>query len=196
MKIKIVQLLTLVTLVVQILIPPKVDAQEINPDEAIRLMYLAVANLHNREAVPRVYRPVPSGFITGCGEIPGSNAVYCPADHSIYITIDMARLAYSFGDAALAYVIGHEYAHGMQTVYGFGAGQGAINELQADCLAGLYMAATPDIVFDEQDIWEVAALANNIGDYNYWSQQHHGTPEQRVEAVVHGLQSSDYSACF
>jgi uncharacterized protein len=58
------------------------------------------------------------------------------------------------------------------------------------------MAATPDIVFDEQDIWEVAALANNIGDYNHWSQQRHGTPEERVAAVVHGLKSSDYSACF
>lgn len=183
-------------LLTQTLIPLKANAQELDPEVAIQVMYIAVANLHNQQAVPRVYRPIPAGTLTGCGEIPSPNAVYCPADHSIYITIEMVRLAYGFGDAALAYVIGHEYAHGMQTAYGFGSGNTPINELQADCLAGFYMAATPDINFDEKDIVEITAFANSIGDYNFWSQQHHGTPEQRVGAVVHGMRSSDLSACL
>lgn len=196
MKNKLTHLLGIVPLVAQTLIPTKINAQELHPEVAINLMYIAAANLHGQQAVPRVYRPIPGGFVTSCGVMPEVNAIYCPADHSIYISIEMVRRAYSFGDAALAYLIGHEYAHAMQNAYRFRSGNTPIDELQADCLAGVYMAATPDIHFDERDILEVAAFAKSGGDFNIWSQQHHGTPQQRVAAVVHGLGAANFSACF
>ena len=108
----------------------------------------------------------------------------------------MVDMAYDFGDAALAYLVGHEYAHAMQTVHGFSLNDIPISELQADCLAGAYMAATPDVHFDEKDVWEIVDFANSIGDYNVWAQDHHGTPDQRVAAVVRGMNSDSFSDCL
>ncbi len=48
-------------------------------------------------------------------------------------------MAYQHGDAALAYIVAHEYAHAMQTAYGFQPRITPISELQADCLAGVYI---------------------------------------------------------
>ncbi|MUG94847.1 hypothetical protein F7734_21775 [Scytonema sp. UIC 10036] len=99
-------------------------------------------------------------------------------------------MAYQHGDAALAYIIGHEYAHAMQTAYGFQPRVTPISELQADCLAGVYLALIPNIVFDKRDILEIATLAHRIGDYQWGHRHHHGTPEQRVRAVVLGMKGA------
>ena len=171
-------------------------ARELHPEAAIQLMYAAVASLHGQQVVPRTYRPISAGTPTACGRMEPYNAIYCPKDHSIYLSIGMVRQAYQYGDAAIAYIVAHEYAHAMQTVYGFSSGITAINELQADCLAGVYMAVTPNVVFDSRDILEIQRFASSIGDLNFWSQQHHGTPQQRVAAVTRGLSIGHSSACF
>jgi uncharacterized protein len=36
----------------------------------------------------------------------------------------------------------------------------------------------------------LASVAYRIGDYNWHDAQHHGTPEQRVKAVVLGMQAA------
>lgn len=99
-------------------------------------------------------------------------------------------MAYQYGDAALAYIVAHEYAHAMQTAYGFQPSITPISELQADCLAGVYIGLIPNIEFDNRDIQEIASFAYRIGDYNWHNPQYHGTPQQRVKAVVLSMQSS------
>jgi uncharacterized protein len=69
-------------------------------------------------------------------------------------------------------------------------------ELNADCLAGTWLAwdaahnnLTPA---DTQQVLD-AALA--VGDFDFMSPQHHGTPEQRRDAVMTGLKSGSPPAC-
>ena len=74
-------------------------------------------------------------------------------------------------------------------------------ELQADCLAGAYLRSLPNLVLDRSDIREVASLAYRLGDYS-WGRAHHGTPRQRVSAVIRGMEAADQDglrgirACF
>ena len=76
-----------------------------------------------------------------------------------------------------------------------------ISELQADCLAGAYLRSLPNLVFDRSDIREIASLAYRLGDYT-WGRAHHGTPRQRVNAVVRGMEAASrvgaqgIRACF
>jgi hypothetical protein len=176
-------------------ITSKSNAQELPPDQVIQSMYAGVANIHGYQAIPKVYRPIPPGFNTSRGPMVKLNAFYCRRDHSIYISIPMVRWAYQYGDAALAYVIGHEYAHAMQNVYKFNSNNGPISELQADCLAGFYMAAVQNLVFDNRDIAEVRSFAYALGDFsNVWT-EHHGTPKQRVAAVTFGMRANSPVRC-
>jgi uncharacterized protein len=179
-----------------LVIVSKSAAEELHPDVVIQSMYASIAKLHRYQAIPKVYKPIPSGSNTGCGAMLPGNAMYCKPDRSIYISTDMVRKAYLYGDAALAYVVGHEYAHAMQNAYGFNSNNSPISELQADCLAGFYMAAVPEITFDDRDIQEIRGFAYSLGDGNIWSQDHHGTPSQRLQAVTLGMSANRASACF
>jgi hypothetical protein len=98
-------------------------------------------------------------------------------------------MAYQHGDAALAYILAHEYAHAMQTAFGFMPDITPISELQADCLAGVYLGAIPNINFDTLDVLEIGSLAHGIGDFT-WGEQHHRTPQERMKAVSIGLDAS------
>jgi uncharacterized protein len=189
-------LVILTSISIPLVIMSKSAAEELQPDVVIQSMYASVAKLHGYKAIPKVYKPIRAGFNTGCGAMLPNNAIYCKPDHSIYISTDMVRMAYDYGDAALAYVVGHEYAHAMQKTYGFNSNNSPISELQADCLAGFYMSAVPDINFDAQDIQEIRAFAYSLGDENVWSQGHHGTPSQRLQAVTLGMSANKSSACF
>lgn len=62
-------------------------------------------------------------------------------------------------------------------------------ELQADCLAGVYLGSLPNVTYDRSDMEEIGSLAYRLGDY-HWGWLHHGTPEQRVRAVVRGINAS------
>ncbi|NET55036.1 MAG: hypothetical protein F6K47_02175 [Symploca sp. SIO2E6] len=98
--------------------------------------------------------------------------------------------AYNHGDAALAYIVAHEYAHAMQTAFGFQPNITPISELQADCLAGFYLGVIPNIVFDTSDILEIGSFAHSVGDFETWHDDHHGTPKQRIKAVSIGIDAS------
>ncbi len=185
------------TISLQLLSLSKSIAQELDPDTVIQSMYTGVAYIHRGRAVPRVYRPIRPGVRTGCGPMPSGNAFYCKRDHSIYISTDMVQKAYrDGGDAALAYIIGHEYAHAMQNALNFNNVNGVLTELQADCLAGLYMNAVPNIVFDKKDIREIGALVYQLGDsLPVWDRNHHGSSRQRIAAVAIGLSATNWRAC-
>ena len=168
------------------------QAQELPPQQVVEQVYAGLRYIHKNKYTPQLYWNIKEGTLGGCGQILGSQ--YCPRNHTIYITQNHIQLAYQYGDAALAYIVAHEYAHAMQVAFKIMPRQAHAAELQADCLAGAYFGAIPNIEFDLKDAFEAASLAHKIGDYHFTSAKHHGTPEQRYKAISHGMKSSTRGA--
>ena len=138
---------------------------------------------------------------------------YCPADQKVYIDLsfyrDLKDRHGAPGDFAQAYVIAHEVAHHVQTLLGIsekvhaqrqrvsrveGNRLSVMQELQADCLAGVwaYHADRARGVLETGDIEEALTAASAIGDDRLQRQAQgrvvpdsftHGSSEQRVPVV-------------
>ena len=96
----------------------------------------------------RQFRPVGQvaayqreGEIACAGQpLPRNNAVYCSAGDFIAYDVDWAVDAFrKVGDAFIFYLLGHEYAHGVQVRLGIQYDYTIEQELQADCMAGAYI---------------------------------------------------------
>ncbi len=128
---------------------------------------------------------------TPCG--PSELAHYCAQDNTIHLNIPrMTRLANSQGDAAAYYGLAHEYGHSVQNQLGlFNQNIPLVRlELQADCLAGVFFAATDRVgVLEPGDLEEGMVIAKMMGDYDYHDVQHHGTPKQRMSAFMKGFKN-------
>ena len=155
--------------------------------------------------------------LTGCGPpADDSVALYCPADDTIYVGQQFAADLYAgvlrdlpgeragygraAGDFAVAYVVAHEYAHNLQQELGVFDNSVSPTarpfELQADCMAGVWaysVFAKGDL--EEGDIQEATNAALAVGDFDVGNKQHHGTPEERREALEAGFNSGDPSVC-
>jgi uncharacterized protein len=166
----------------------RLQATELGPEVVLKAVYAGLRRVDSTRANPQVRWNVRNGTASPCGRISGS--LYCPRNNTIYITKQHIQMAYQHGDAALAYILAHEYAHAVQIRGGTRIKNITQLELQADCLAGYYMGVMPDVDFDLQDIKEIAAIAFEVGDYEYNSRQHHGTPKERTRAVLTGFQGS------
>jgi uncharacterized protein len=169
---------------------------------------------------PRVaYNWIPPGSVTltGCGPPAGDGvALYCPADDTIYVGQQFAADLYAgvldglpgeaggygraAGDFAVAYVLAHEYAHNLQQELGIFDNTVTPNarpfELQADCMAGVWaysVFAKGDL--ERGDIEEATDAALAVGDFDVGNEQHHGTPEERRNALVSGFESGDPAVC-
>ena len=165
-----------------------IQADELEPEIVLKAIYTGLRKVDTTRANPRVRWNVRNGTASPCGRISGS--LYCPRNNTVYITRQHIKMAYQYGDAALAYILAHEYAHAVQITTGTRIRNITQLELQADCLAGYYMGVMPDVTFDRQDIEEIAGIAHQVGDYEYNNQQHHGTPKERATAVLRGFQGS------
>jgi uncharacterized protein len=161
---------------------------EMTPKQVIDSVYTGIQKLHGYKKTPRLLWNVPKGSLGSCGRISGS--LYCSRNHTVYITKQDIKMSYQYGDAALAYIVAHEYAHAMQIAFKFVPRSITKAELQADCLAGSYLGYIPNIEFDDKDILEITRFVRKIGDYDWGSKHHHGTPDQRVKALVIGMRSS------
>jgi uncharacterized protein len=165
------------------------QATELGPEIVLKSVYAGLRQVDSTRSNPRVRWNVRNGTASPCGRISGS--MYCPRSNTIYITRQHIQLAYQYGDAALAYILAHEYAHATQVAGGSRLRNITQIELQADCLAGYYMGMMSDFVtFDRQDIEEIAEIAFRVGDYEFNNRQHHGTPKERALAVLSGFQGS------
>jgi uncharacterized protein len=164
------------------------QAAELEPEVVLNAVYQGLGRVDTTRANPKVRWNVRNGASSPCGRIGGS--LYCPRNNTIYITQQHIKMAYQYGDAALAYILAHEYAHSVQVMGNSRLRNVTQIELQADCMAGYYMGAMPDVTFDLDDIKEIASIAYQVGDYEYNNRQHHGTPKQRAQAVIAGFQGS------
>ena len=169
---------------------------------------------------PRVgYNWIARGdrVLTGCRHVAGDDAaLYCPGDDTIYVAQAFADSVLrgvredfpgtragqgrAIGDFGVAYIVAHEYAHNVQHELGFfeeGRRLAAKPfELQADCMAG----AWGNSVYQEGrlkpgDVEEALSTAQAVGDFEYLSPEHHGTPDERREAWLTGYESGDASSC-
>jgi len=169
---------------------------------------------------PRVgYNWIAPGSVTltSCGApVDDSVALYCPADDTIYVGQQFAADLYAgvlpelsgeaagygraAGDFAVAYVVAHEYAHNLQQELGVFDNSVTPNarpfELQADCMAGVWaysVFAKGDL--ERGDIEEATNAALAVGDFDVGNRQHHGTPEERRDALLAGFESGDPAVC-
>ena len=145
---------------------------------------------------------------------------YCPNDRKVYLDLSFFHeLDSRFGapgDFAQAYVIAHEVGHHVQNLFGVlsnGAGltraranaQSVRQELQADCLAGVWgHAAASRGILETGDAEEGLTAAAAIGDDRLQRATQgrvvpdsftHGSSADRVAALNKGLRSGDLAAC-
>lgn len=170
-------------------------------------------------------RPAPSvghNWVTpggkadsACGATAGDDAAfYCPSDDTIYIGQTFASSLYDgvlqglpgqqagYGKAAgafaVAYVVAHEYGHNVQQENGALAGhtRALPVELNADCLAGTWAKwEYGKGKLKQSDIQQALDAALAVGDFDYLNPQHHGTPQERHDALMTGLNDGTPSAC-
>lgn len=150
---------------------------------------------------------------------------YCPADYKVYIDLsfyqDLRDRFKAPGDFAQAYVIAHEVGHHVQKLLGISdevqqARQQAskieanklsvMQELQADCLAGVWANHAQKMrnILEEGDIEEALNAASSIGDDRIQKQSRgyvtpdsftHGSSEQRVRWFSAGFKSGKPDSC-
>ena len=152
---------------------------------------------------------------SGCGASANdSSAFYCPTDDTIYVGQSFAGSLYDgvdgslpgkaagFGRAvgawAVAYVVAHEYGHNVQQERGVRGNpyRALPTELNADCLAGTWTHwEYGQGKITDADVQQVLDTALAVGDFEVTSPQHHGTPQQRRDAVMTGLKDGHDSAC-
>jgi hypothetical protein len=145
---------------------------------------------------------------------------YCPGDHKLYLDLSFFReLSQRFGapgDFAQAYVIAHEVGHHVQNLMGALSSGAALTrlqankqsvqqELQADCLAGVWgHSAAQRNVVDTNDVQQGLNAAAAIGDDRLQRESTgrvvpesftHGSSADRVASFQRGLDGGELSSC-
>jgi predicted metalloprotease len=143
-----------------------------------------------------------SGEVTCGGEpVPANNALYCSAGDFIAYDVDWAVGAFrQIGDAFLFYLLGHEYAHGIQVRLGESFRFTVQQELQADCMAGAYIGdsvRSGALDLQDGDLDELRTGLAAVGDdpdQPWFAPGSHGTAEQRTRSFFNGYENS-LAAC-
>ena len=136
---------------------------------------------------------------------------YCPPDQQVYIDLsfyrDLDRRFGAPGDFAQAYVLAHEVGHHVQNLTGAlsSGGDSVRQELQADCLAGVWgHSAAQRNKLDAGDVEEGLNAAAAIGDDRLQQRSQgrvvpesftHGSSAQRVAAFRQGLDTGSPASC-
>jgi len=105
----------------------------------------------------------------------------------------------NWGDGAIAAIVAHEVAHHAQNMAGIYKEQHLTvhTELQADCLAGVYMAdAWHRGMLDGDDLQQAEDWFLDHGDYASWEDvDHHGAGEERLAWFDHGWTTEEPGEC-
>ena len=162
-----------------------------------------------------VWVPPGAHVNTACGvQADDNSAFYCATDDTIYISEtfasglsngtltnlpgEQAGFGRAAGVVAVDYVVAHEYGHNIQQETGtlVGHARALPTELNADCLAGTWAAwAYKRGQLTSSDLQQMLAAAAAVGDFEMLSPQHHGTPEERRDAVQTGIRAGSPSGC-
>jgi hypothetical protein len=90
---------------------------------------------------------------------------------------------------SMAVVMAHEFAHILDFKNRFVRPGGKIPELFADYMAGVYLH-TRELTFSYTDIKEAAQSIYTKGNYDFNNPQFHGTPQERMNALLAGYNFS------
>lgn len=148
---------------------------------------------------------------------------YCPQDQSIYLDMSFfddlqTKFGAQGGPFAEAYILAHEYGHHVQGLLGLldpsslssrgPESEAVMIELQADCLAGIWMNNAVETGYiariTQEDIQESLNAAASVGDDRIQKQTQgyvapeswtHGSSEQRLAALQDGMYSGDVQTC-
>lgn len=164
-----------------------------------------------------------NGTQSGCGAAQSEmGPFYCPADQTIYMDLSFfkelqQKFGAKVGQFTVAYVLGHEYGHHIQTLLGTTQKVNQLRgrqsetqmnkvsvatELQADFYAGLWAKQTDsrEKILEPSDIQEAMSAAAAVGDDNiqkraqgYVNQESftHGSSAQREEWFMKGYNTGD-----
>ncbi len=116
-----------------------------------------------------------------CRAPDGTGNAYADRDHGV-VWADQAWLdgvASRYGNWAAVGILAHEWGHIVQG----NVGSGTAAELQADCLAGVFLRGAG---LPPESVREFAAVNWNEGGDPYWTPDGHGTSSQRVTAALRG----------
>jgi len=153
-----------------------------------------------------------------------SGPFYCPGDYQVYIDLsflqELRRMG-APGDFAFAYVIAHEVGHHVQNLVGVagkvrqqqaraskaqGNALSVRMELQADCLAGVWINHTENrnSILEPGDIEEGLEAAAAVGDDRILQQAGravrreaftHGSSAERTQWFKQGMSTGDIQSC-
>ncbi len=125
-------------------------------------------------------------------------AFYCRGDRTVYIASGWLYGAiYSrYHKGGVAAIIAHEFGHHVQHAIGIADPKVSKQELQADCLAGIWMhAAVKSGSFSQADVADARKALRALGDQRLESRLHHGTPAERSAWFDRGFDSGDAYVC-
>ena len=150
------------------------------------------------EPVARLIAYEEEGEVSCGGQGLGlNNAAYCSGGDFIAYDINWAFSAFrQIGDAFIFYLLGHEYAHAIQTRLRIQKEFTIEQELQADCMAGAYIGDTErggTLKLDDGDLDELAKGLEAVGDepgQPWFAEGAHGSAKQRTRAFDTGYQRS------
>ena len=152
----------------------------------------------------------------------GDGPAYCSGNQTVFVGTGAAqRLMSRFGpqaEAGITFLIGHEIGHHIQNLNGrFHALSRAIYgspsdgpeyvrrfELEADCLAGVWIHDSPAWATSDRFRADLIAVLSDIGDDKILAGQPeatlqrvglHGTTEQRTRWFLRGAEIGDVEAC-
>lgn len=152
----------------------------------------------------------------------GDGPAYCSGNRTVFVgTAAADRLMSRFGpqaEAGITFLIGHEIGHHIQNLDGrFSALSWAIYaspehapeyvrrfELQADCLAGVWIHASPAWASSDKFRADLLAVLWDIGDDRLLADNSeaalrrvglHGTTEQRTRWFLRGAQTGNVESC-
>ncbi|WP_406104216.1 neutral zinc metallopeptidase [Micromonospora globbae] len=180
-------------------------AEDVASAQAVAERYWAARFRESGERFQPIRRIIPyqrAGEVSCGGQpLPRNNAVYCSQGDFIAYDVTWSVAAFrQVGDAFVFYLLGHEYAHGVQVRLGVRYDFTIQQELQADCMAGAYLGDSVragDLTLAEGDLEEfregLAAVGDDPGQ-PWFAEGSHGTAEQRTESFFRGYENS-LSAC-
>ncbi|NES13105.1 MULTISPECIES: neutral zinc metallopeptidase [unclassified Micromonospora] len=175
--------------------------QDFNDAVGIAEQYWTARFRASGERFQPIRRVVPysrAGEVSCGGQaLPRNNAVYCSAGDFIAYDVNWSVSAFrQVGDAFLFYLLGHEYAHGVQVRLGIRYNFTIQQELQADCMAGAYIGDNVRdkvLTLDRGDLDEFREGLLAVGDdpdQPWFAEGSHGTAEQRSDSFFRGYERS------